>query len=801
VNGDTFDDLIIGAYGADPNGGNSGESYVVFGGSVPCPAGNVLFVDADATASTNTGTTWADAFTNLQDALARAESGVCPSVTEIWVADGTYYPDKVGLSDTNDRSATFALVDGVSIYGGFEGFGGAEETALNQRDIAANVTILSGDLKQNDDSGGDNSENAFHVVTSDSSVTDALLNGVTITGGNANGSSFPANSGGGILNDGGSPTLTNVIITGNQAGNGGGISNGSGEVKVMNSTISGNTASGGGGISNNDGGTVEVMNSTISGNTAISGGGIANNGGILTVSSSTLSGNSATYGGGISNSISGALTVTNSTLSGNSASNSGGGIRNSGTVTLANTIVANSTSGGDYSGNAPTTLGVNTIESGVSASASVLTDDPALGPLADNGGPTLTHLPQSGSPAIDGGDDSVATDQNDDPLTTDQRGFARISGTVDIGAVEIQYTTYEITVDPVSIDEDDSGTTEAIATVTRSGATSVASSVDVALSGSATAGNDYSFALDAASGVTFDGTTLSFAAGETTATFTIAVQGDQVDEGTSETAILTLENPTGLDAGVIEGTNPAELTITDDDTAGVSVSKSALTVSESGTTDSYTVALDSQPTQPVTITATSLDTGEATVSPATLNFTTGNWDTAQVVTVTGEDDTDIDGTQTVTITHTVSSADSAYDGASIGSVDATVTDNDSDEPTDTTPPDAPEITSPALTDSPTPTISGTTEAGVTITLTIDLGGGASVTYTTTADGDGTWSIDLANDTPTDGDLPEGGLSDGSYPVTVTATNETGSASTQYTLTVQTSTPAAGTTLYLPLIAR
>jgi hypothetical protein len=90
---------------------------------------------------------------------------------------------------------------------------------------------------------------------------------------------------------------------------------------------------------------------------------------------------------------------------------------------------------------------------------------------------------------------------------------------------------------------------------------------------------------------------------------------------------------------------------------------------------------------------------------------------------------------------------------------------------------------------------------VTITLTIDLGGGASVTYETTTDGDGNWSIDLATATPVSGVLPEGGLSDGSYPVTVTATNETGSASTQHTLTVQTSTPAAGTTLYLPLIAR
>jgi hypothetical protein len=677
---------------------------------------------------------------------------------------------------------------------------------VNDRDPATNVTILSGDLKQNDDSGGDNSENAFHVVTSDSSVTDALLNGVTITGGNANGSSFPANSGGGILNDGGSPTLTNVIITGNQAGNGGGISNGSGEVKVMNSTISGNTASGGGGISNNDGGTVEVMNSTISGNTAISGGGIANNGGILTVSSSTLSGNSATYGGGISNSISGALTVTNSTLSGNSASNSGGGIRNSGTVTLANTIVANSTGDDIVNNDTLNVEGANIVEDGSTTTAdaggsgTIQNVDPLLGPLADNGGPTLTHLPQSGSPAIDGGDDSVATDQNDDPLTTDQRGFARISGTVDIGAVEIQYTTYEITVDPVSIDEDDSGTTEAIATVTRSGATSIASSVDVALSGSATAGNDYSFALDAASGVTFDGTTLSFAAGETTATFTIAVQGDQVDEGTSETAILTLENPTGLDAGVIEGTNPAELTITDDDTAGVTITESSgsTTVSEDGSQDTYTVVLDSQPTADVTIDITPSDTSEVTAT-ATLTFTTSNWDTAQTVTVTGQDDDVDDGDIEVTISHDANGG--GYDGVSIGSVDATVTDNDSDEPTDTTPPDAPEITSPALTDSPTPTISGTADAGVTITLTIDLGGGASVTYETTADADGNWSIDLADDDPTDGALPDGSLSDGTYPVTVTATNETGSTSTQYTLTVQTGTPAAGTTLYLPLITR
>jgi hypothetical protein len=332
-------------------------------------------------------------------------------------------------------------------------------------------------------------------------------------------------------------------------------------------------------------------------------------------------------------------------------------------------------------------------------------------------------------------------------------------------------------------------------------------------------------------------------------------------------------------------------------------------VSESGTTDSYTVVLDSEPTAEVTISISSSDEGEATVSPDTLTFTASDWDTAQTVTVTGVDDTDIDGTQSVTITHAASSADSAYDTLDAKEVAVTVADDDSasdpgdpdttppdapiiaspdttDSPTPTisgtaepsstlrltitlgldssvvytttvgpdgtwsidtataTPaagtfsgledgtyvitatatdaagntsaaatqtltvdvakpsdPDAPVVTSPATSDTPTPTISGTAEAGVTITLTIDLGGGASVTYETTADGDGNWRIDLADDDPTDGALPDGSLSDGTYPVTVTATNETGSASTSHTLTVQTSTPAAGATLYLPLIAR
>jgi hypothetical protein len=302
--------------------------------------------------------------------------------------------------------------------------------------------------------------------------------------------------------------------------------------------------------------------------------------------------------------------------------------------------------------------------------------------------------------------------------------------------------------------------------------------------------------------------TLTFTASDwdTPQDVTVTAQDDDVDDG-DQTVTISHEatsSDNGYDGASI---NDVTVTVQDDDGPGFTILQSdgSTDVSEDGSQDTYTVVLTSQPTAEVTISISSGDEGEATVSPSTLTFTTGNWDTPQTVTVTGVDDTNIDGTQTVTITHTASSADSAYNTLPAKEVTVTVADDDSagdpGDPNDTTPPAAPIFTSPALTDSPTPTIAGTAEAGVTITVVIDLGGGASVTYTTPAGPDGTWSIDLANDNPTDGALPEGGLSDGTYQVTVTATNDTGSASTSHSLTVQTGTLAAGTTLYLPLIAR
>ena len=260
-------------------------------------------------------------------------------------------------------------------------------------------------------------------VGSDAKLT---LNNLTVANGGGN-------NGGGIQNSpGGTLTVSNSTLSGNYGGHhGGGITNFGGTLTVSDSTLSGNSAFGGGGIFNQ--GTATVSNSTLSGNIATEtyGGGIDNNSGTLTVSNSTLFGNSAPhYGGGIYNR--GTLKVSNSTLSGNSASNKGGGILNPGTATLENTIVANSPSGGNCS--SPITDGGYNISSDSScafaAEGSRNATDPMLGPLAENGGPTLTHALLAGSPAIDKG--------NSFDFTTDQRGISRPQGVAaDIGAYEL----------------------------------------------------------------------------------------------------------------------------------------------------------------------------------------------------------------------------------------------------------------------------------------------------------------------------------------------------------------------------
>ncbi|HSN74097.1 MAG TPA: choice-of-anchor Q domain-containing protein, partial [Anaerolineae bacterium] len=188
-------------------------------------------------------------------------------------------------------------------------------------------------------------------------------------------------------------------------------------------------------------GTVEVSNSTFADNSANTGGGIYSNyGGTLTVSNSTFSGNRSNYGdggGGIYSGYNSTLTVSNSTFTGNSANRDGGGISHVGsdTVTLQNTIVANSPSGGNCTG-VITDGGGNLSYPDTSCPG--VNADPLLGPLQDNGGPTWTMEPGPGSPAINAGDAAACATPPVNNL--DQRGVIRPVGPrCDMGAVEVNY--------------------------------------------------------------------------------------------------------------------------------------------------------------------------------------------------------------------------------------------------------------------------------------------------------------------------------------------------------------------------
>ncbi len=236
--------------------------------------------------------------------------------------------------------------------------------------------------------------------------------------------------------DSGTVTLNNLKITGGSTLNGGGIYNASvATLTITNSTISGNSAQAGGGIYNL--GLLTVTNSTFAENSAPDGGGIFNDSTTLTITNSTFSDNSATTGsGGGIDTFTGTLTITNSTFSGNSAGTSGGGIYNDGgTLNYANTIIANSTAGGDCAGSG--TIGTN-IDNLVedNTCSPLLHVDPLLDSLKDNGGPTQTMALLLTSPAVDAGDNTICGN-NPGPNNLDQRGVVRpVGAQCDIGAFE-----------------------------------------------------------------------------------------------------------------------------------------------------------------------------------------------------------------------------------------------------------------------------------------------------------------------------------------------------------------------------
>lgn len=421
-------------------------------------------------ATTGDGTSptlgWSTAFTNPQDALAAA---VNPS--EIWVAEGIYYPDE-GIGQINNAvSSTFVLTDGVALFGGFD----TGDSQLSERDWFNNLTILSGDIDKDDDTdingvvtdtSNINGANSWHVVTAIGVSTTSKLDGFTITAGNANGTSPPNFYGGGFYCQsagassecvpslenlafignqadwgGGamynfkysSPTLTNVIFSANSSNNGGAMYNFSdffstSNPHLTNVLFSGNYAAGDGGAMNNtgvyDGASNPIItNATFSGNYAGGhGGAIYNDGSTFGFSYPEMR-NSVVW----NNQDSSGTGTISATIYNNFAA-----------ITITHSLVQNLLPGGSW-------IGGSFIDGGANKDQDPLfidNVDPAGAPTTD-GNLRLT----GSSPAVDAGDDAyisgVLTDLDGEDRIKD--GDADGIADVDMGAYEAE-GYYQLTV-------------------------------------------------------------------------------------------------------------------------------------------------------------------------------------------------------------------------------------------------------------------------------------------------------------------------------------------------------------------
>ena len=361
-----------------------------------------IYVDQRASGN-NSGTSWKNAYTDLQTALQDGQPDL-----PIWVAAGTYTPTNDG-----DRAKTFLMGYGMRVYGGFAG----NETDLSQRNLAANQTILSGDIG----APGDTSDNSYHVVTLINPIPNlardcfgpcAYLDGVTITGGRADGFEENGKGGGIYSHDGPTLQLTNATISNNYARYGGGIYDDTSAAILTNVTISGNGADLGGGMYNVGASQPTLTNVVISGNEAFLGGGIYNaNSGSIKLTNATISGNYGSDGGGINNAGASAdqLTVRNSIVWGN--------------ITRPDTQTPAQIAG-------PANVQYSLVQGGFTGAGNIDANPQFVAAVPTTRSADGNLRLQSGSPAIDAGLNSafpqdITTDRDGNPRIVDMPGVLR----------------------------------------------------------------------------------------------------------------------------------------------------------------------------------------------------------------------------------------------------------------------------------------------------------------------------------------------------------------------------------------
>lgn len=240
-----------------------------------------IYVDDDAPAGGD-GSSWVHSYRHLQDALATALAG-----DTIMVAQGAYKPDEGAQQTDGDRYATFNLVDGAKLKGGYAGLTAQD---CNDRNITSYRTTLTGEIGALDD----DSDNAYTVVTATCVDSNTVIDGFTITGGRSQkwGYDPAGRCGGGMFNYAGNPTIKNCVFTDNTALRGGGMCNWgdwdnsiSADPNVINCVFANNHVTGvtdeprdwhGGGM-NNDYGSPVIVNCTFAQNSSLfHGGGLSN---------------------------------------------------------------------------------------------------------------------------------------------------------------------------------------------------------------------------------------------------------------------------------------------------------------------------------------------------------------------------------------------------------------------------------------------------------------------------------------------------------------------------------------------
>lgn len=356
--------------------------------------------------------TWSKAAANLQDALLYAASG-----DDIWVAQGTYYPDEGGLKSDNDRAASFILKSNVAIFGGFAG----NEIDIDAADPRANETILSGDIDKDNTAAN----NSGHVI-SYFYATNALLQGFTIEGGNS------SDSGGAIVSYSSDPFIKDCIFRNNRANKGGAInSRGDSTPFIVACSFIGNEADlDGGAILNEDNSYLSIFNCLFSGNKAGDEGGALylRESSWIEIVNSTFNGNqAATFGGAIRNAADTFPTVKNSIIWGNQAD---------GATNTASASVYPSEAGASYHYSIVQNYSKDDLDGSSDDSENNFNQPDPLFLLEANpaNAPTLAgnQRLRSDSPAINAGDQTATAT----PFDLDGNNRT-LNGEIDLGAYEL----------------------------------------------------------------------------------------------------------------------------------------------------------------------------------------------------------------------------------------------------------------------------------------------------------------------------------------------------------------------------